>query len=44
MLTCTIGLLARRHRGAALHAIGDGVAPRGIHPALLAGTRVARAI
>ena len=35
---------ALRHRGAALHAIGDCVAPRGIHQALLEGTRVARAI
>ncbi|HXJ83904.1 MAG TPA: FAD-dependent oxidoreductase [Candidatus Methylomirabilis sp.] len=31
-------------RVAALHAIGDCVAPRGIHQAILEGTRVARAI
>ena len=35
---------ALRHRGAALHAIGACVAPRGIHQAILEGTRVARAI
>ena len=35
---------ALRNRGAARHAIGDGVAPRGIHQAILEGTRVARAI
>ena len=28
----------------ALHAIGDCVAPRGVHQAILEGTRVARAI
>ena len=33
-----------RNRGAARHAIGDGVAPRGIHQAILEGARVARAI
>jgi len=27
-----------------LHAIGDCVAPRGIHQAILEGTRVARAV
>ena len=35
---------ALRNGGAARHAIGDCVAPRGIHQALLEGTRVARAI
>jgi hypothetical protein len=35
---------ALRNRGAARHAIGDGVAPRGTHQAILEGTRVARAI
>jgi dimethylglycine catabolism A len=35
---------ALRNRGAARHAIGDGVAPRGIHQAILEGTRVARTI
>jgi len=35
---------ALRNGGAALHAIGDCVAPRGIHQAILEGTRVARAI
>ena len=35
---------ALRNRGAARHAIGDCVAPRGIHQALLEDTRVARAI
>ena len=35
---------ALRNRGAARHAIGDGVALRGIHQAILEGTRVARAI
>ncbi len=33
-----------RNRRAARHAIGDGVAPRGIHQAILEGARVARAI
>jgi hypothetical protein len=32
------------HCGAARHTIGDGVAPRGIHQAILEGTRVARAL
>jgi hypothetical protein len=35
---------ALRNRGAARHAIGDGVALRGIHQAILEGTRVAREI
>lgn len=35
---------ALRNRGAARHAIGDCVAPRGIHQAILEGARVARAI
>src|SRR5262245_33021836 len=35
---------ALRNRVAALHAIGDCVAPRGIHQAILEGTRVARVI
>jgi len=35
---------ALRNGGAALHAIGDCVAPRGIHQAILEGTRVARTI
>ena len=35
---------ALRNRVAAIHAIGDCVAPRGIHQALLEGTRVARVI
>jgi len=35
---------ALRNGGAARHAIGDGVAPRGIHQAILEGTRVARTI
>jgi hypothetical protein len=34
----------RRNRGAALHAVDDYGAPRGIHQALLEGTRVARAL
>ena len=29
---------------AALHAIGDCVAPRGVHQAILEGTRVARVV
>jgi hypothetical protein len=33
-----------RNRGAARHAIGDCIAPCGIHQAILEGTRVARAI
>jgi mycofactocin system FadH/OYE family oxidoreductase 2 len=35
---------ALRGRVPALHAIGDCVAPRGVHHAILEGTRVARAI
>ncbi len=35
---------ALKGRVPALHAIGDCVAPRGIHQAILEGTRVARAI
>jgi mycofactocin system FadH/OYE family oxidoreductase 2 len=35
---------ALKGKVAALHAIGDCVAPRGIHQALLEGTRVARAV
>jgi pyruvate/2-oxoglutarate dehydrogenase complex dihydrolipoamide dehydrogenase (E3) component len=35
---------ALKNREPALHAIGDCVAPRGIHQAILEGTRVARAI
>jgi len=35
---------ALKNRVAALHAIGDCVAPRGIHQAILEGTRVARMI
>jgi len=46
MGSCSTDAISRalRNRGAALHAIGDGVAPRGIHQAILEGTRVARAI
>jgi hypothetical protein len=35
---------ALKGKVAALHAIGDCVAPRGIHQAILEGTRVARAV
>ena len=35
---------ALRNRGAARHTIGDCVAPRGTHQAILEGTRVARAL
>ncbi len=42
----SIDTLYRALKGqvAALHAIGDCVAPRGIHQAILEGTRVARAV
>ena len=41
----TDGLYRRlRGRVPALHAVGDCVAPRGIHHAILEGTRAARAI
>jgi hypothetical protein len=46
MGSCSTDTISRalRNRGAALHAIGDGVAPRGSHQTILEGTRVARAI
>jgi hypothetical protein len=37
----TVGL---KGRAAAVHAIGDCVAPRGVHQAILEGTRVARLV
>jgi len=35
---------ALRGRVPALHAVGDCVAPRGVHHAILEGTRVARSL
>jgi hypothetical protein len=42
----SIDALYRALKGqvAALHAIGDCVAPRGVHQAILEGTRVARVV